>query len=145
VLTLVPKGLMPLVPLFCRSCRKLDKNDCNAVVDWLDGLAALLFAVVLLLPAAAEVLPPKALISVLNAELRFDSTLDERPEVEVLPLSTWLLLRSWTSACNAAMMPPWSYWPATLAGVVVAAGFAAAVLLTGALVEGVAGTVGVVT
>jgi hypothetical protein len=73
---LVPKGLTPSVPFCCRSDRKFVRNDCNAAVDGFEA------DVLLAVP------PPKAPINVWNAELRFDSTLDDRPEVEVLPLST---------------------------------------------------------
>ena len=97
VLTLDPKELNEFVPLFCRSCRKLVRKDCNAEVDWPDAAAdplAVLLPVPEALPVVLEVLPPKSPISFSNAELRLDSTLDDRLEEEPVVLSTWLLLKS---------------------------------------------------
>lgn len=116
---MTPRGLMSLVPLFCRSCRNPDRNDCKAAVDWVAAPVVPLLAVALLLVVAVP--PPKAPINVLNAELRFDRTFDERPDVDVLSLSSWLLPKSLTNACNAAMMPPCSYCPAALVDAVPAA------------------------
>ena len=56
--------------------------------------------------AAVEVLPAlemplKSLINFSNAELRFDNTRGDTPEVVLVPL------RSCTSAFSSAMMPCW--------------------------------------
>lgn len=90
VLTLDPRELNEFAPLFCKSCMKFVRNDCNAEVDWPDAAADPLAV----LPAVLEVLPPKSPISFSNAELRFDSALDDRLEDETVVLRTWLLLRS---------------------------------------------------
>ena len=94
VLTLDPKEFSEVAPLFCRSCMKFVRKDCRAAVDWPEGAADPL---AVLLPAL-EVLPPKSPINFSNAEFRFDSAFDDRLEEEPVVLSTWLLLRSCTSA-----------------------------------------------
>ena len=94
VLTLEPKEFREFAPLFCRSCKKFVRNDCKAEVDWPEAAADPL---AVLLPAP-DVLPPKSPISFSNAELRFDSALDDKLEEEPVVPSTWLLLRSCTRA-----------------------------------------------
>ena len=128
VLTLEPRALRELAPLFCRSCTKLVRKDCRAAVDWLEPAAEVLVALLSVVPAvllalelllvvevlpvlellsAPVALPPKSAMSFWNAVLRFDSVLDDRPEDESVLLSSWLLARSATSVLSAAMMPPW--------------------------------------
>ena len=68
-------------------------------------------AVLEAVPTAVEVLPVvevlalevpfKSLINFSNAELRFDNTRGDTPEVALVPL------RSCTSAFSSAMMPCW--------------------------------------
>ena len=129
VLTLVPRELSEFAPLFCRSCRKFVRNDCRAALDVLPPLDVLL--------PAFEVLPPKSPINFSNAELRFDSALDDRLKEESVLLSTWLLLRSCTSASSAETMLVWPYAPTPVfvAVPVLAAAPVAAVPLEGAGVE----------
>ena len=80
-------------------------------------------------PAVDAVLPPRSPSSFWKAELRFDSALDDRPLEGSVSLSSWLLPRSLTRVCSAAMMPlcPYAATPAV----------AEAVVLTGAVLEGV--------
>ena len=93
-MTLVPKEFSEFVPLFCKSWTKFVRKDCNAEVDWPDAAADPPAVLLVPLPAVLEVLPPKSPISFSNAELRFDSALDDRLEEESVLLSTWLLLKS---------------------------------------------------
>jgi hypothetical protein len=121
VSTLVPKVPEEPAPLFCKSPRKFVKNDWRAAVDWpeedaLDG-------------GALDVLPPKSPINFVKAEFRFDSVPDDRFDVPVPPLTTWLFDRSFTSDCSAEMMPPCRYWAATLLAGVAGAVLVAAVVL----------------
>lgn len=80
----------------CRFCRRLLKKACSeAVSDW--GLEAV------------EVVPPKSLISLVNAEFKFAKALEERfagvPAAVDVALTTWLLLRSLISASSSAAIP----------------------------------------
>jgi hypothetical protein len=116
VLTLVPKALNELPPLFCRSCRKPVRKDCRAEVE-LDA-------------EPGAVLPPKSPINFWNAELRDDKALEDRLDEESVLLISWLSLRSCTSALSAEMMScgPYADVPLVLAAGagVAAAGMAAA-------------------
>jgi len=104
------------LPLFCRSCSKLDRNVCKAAVPLLvllvelvleppDALAEPVVPVV----DALVVVPPRSLISCENAVLKSDMALADRLEgvpdaAEVLPITS-LLVMSLISARNASMMP----------------------------------------
>jgi hypothetical protein len=132
VLTLVPKALNELPPLFCRSCRKPVRKDCRAEVE-LDA-------------EPGAVLPPKSPINFWNAELRDDKALEDRLDEESVLLISWLSLRSCTSALSAEMMScgPYADVPLVLAAgagvAAAAAGMAAAAASesTSLLVAGVA-------
>jgi hypothetical protein len=84
------------------------------VPDWGLPLAAeLLDAFEDVAPVAAvgavEVVPPKSLISLVNAEFKFAKALEERfagaPAALDVALTTWLLLRSLISASSSAAIP----------------------------------------
>jgi hypothetical protein len=137
VSTLVPKVLEEEAPLLSRFPRKLVKNDWRAAVDWPEDDAVDDDALDVVPPVPA----PKSLINFVNAEFRVDRVPDDRFELEVLPLTTWLFDKSFTSDCSAEMMPPCPYWAATVlavvAGVVLLAEVApvAAVVLLAAAVS----------
>jgi hypothetical protein len=90
-----PRALTELVPLLCRSLRKLFKNDCKAAVPVVSDV---LVAAVVVAPDALDAsveepepleLPPvRAVTSVLNAVLRDDKLLEDRPDDPVDELSS---------------------------------------------------------
>jgi hypothetical protein len=123
---------------FCRSCKKLLRNDCSAAVpDWpeaaelvgaavVPAAAAVLGAAVVaeaVLPAAVdapllladvdEVVPPKSVISLENAVFSAATVLADTPEDEpaaaVVALTSSLSLKSLTKEVSAAMRPCCAY------------------------------------
>jgi hypothetical protein len=111
----LPSGLNELPEPLCRFCRRLLKKACNeAVSDWgLPFAAELLEAFEDAAPDAAvdaiEVVPPRSLISWVNAEFKFAKALEERfagvPAAVDVALTIWLLLKSLISALSSATIP----------------------------------------
>jgi hypothetical protein len=62
---------------------------------------------------------------------------DDRFELEVLPLTTWLFDKSFTSDCSAEMMPPCPYCAATVLVVAAGAVLVPVVPLAGVLVAAI--------
>jgi hypothetical protein len=99
----------------CRFCRRLLRKACNAAVpDWgllfaAEPLDASADAAPVAAVDAVEVVPPKSLISLVNAEFKFAKALEERfagaPAAVDVALTTWLLLRSLISASSSAAIP----------------------------------------
>lgn len=84
-----------LAPL-CRFCRRLLRNACSEAVSdcELD---------------AVDVVPPKSVINLENAEFKLAKALEERfagaPAALDVALTTWLLLKSLISALSSATIP----------------------------------------
>ncbi len=105
-----------LEPLPCRSAKKPVRNDCSAEVS-ADGVAApglvevaavLLGLVEALVDAVAVVLvlvPFKSATNFVKAEFSEEIVPADNPELLVVPLRIWLLLRSEISDLSAPMMP----------------------------------------
>ena len=107
-----------LVPLPCRSAKKPVRKDCNAdvsavgvtapglVVEAVYVLLGLVVAVLGVVAVLAPVLVPfKSSTSFVNAEFSADRVAADRPELPVVPLSNWLLLKSLMRDFSAPMMP----------------------------------------
>jgi hypothetical protein len=111
----LPSGLNELPAPLCRFCRRLLKKACNeAVPDWGLPIAAELLdafedAAPVAAVAAVEAVPPKSVISLVNAEFKFAKALEERfagaPAAVDVALTTWLLLKSLISAVSSAAIP----------------------------------------
>lgn len=82
----------------CRFCRRLLKKACNDAVP--DGVLGV---------DAVDVVPPKSVINLENAEFKFAKALEERfagvPAAVDVALTTWLLLKSLISALSSAAIP----------------------------------------
>ena len=87
-----------LAPL-CRFCRRLLRNACSEAVSDCE----------LPLVGAVEVVPPKSVINLENAEFKLAKALEERfvgaPAAVDVALTTWLLLKSLINALSSAAMP----------------------------------------
>jgi hypothetical protein len=129
--------LVDVLGPFCKSCRKLLRNDCSAAVpDWpeaaeLVGAAVVPAAAVLgaavvaeaVPPAAADapplladvdvVVPPRSVISLENAVFSAATVLadtpEDEPEAAVVALTSSLSLKSLTKEVSAAMRPCCAY------------------------------------
>jgi hypothetical protein len=94
--TPLPRGLNELLAPLCRFCRRLLRNACSEAVS--DGELDVV-----------EVVPPKSVINLENAEFKFAKALEERfagaPAAVDVALTTWLLLKSLISAVSSAAIP----------------------------------------
>ncbi len=92
MLTVPPSALSELVPLPCKSVRKLFKKDCRAAVPFELAVLELVVAPEVVAPAwdpvPLELPPVKALTKVLNAVLSWDKVLEDKPEEPVEELSS---------------------------------------------------------
>ena len=148
-MTLFPRGLgVPLEPL-CKSARNPVKKDCKAAVPEfaVAGVDMLLAPVpeedAVLDGAGVAVVPPKSLMSLVNAEFRLDKLFDDRlegdPPAAEFELMTWLLLNSLMREESSAARPCGAYCaiPVPAADEAAAvAGVAVAGVVTGAVVTG---------
>ena len=110
-------GAAPGLPV--RSCRKLVRNACNALVSGavLELAGVLLSAVVVLVVArdvvlvlagaglGAAVLPPKSVINRVKAAFRSDSVFDDACVVGAVPDAGEVAAKSLISAVSSAASP----------------------------------------